>query len=171
MTERMDALALLKQQVATANDLMTQVFAGVNQIQAGWRLEGSTANPIGATFLHAYFNEDRVVQEYAQGQRPLWDTAGWRERLHYDPSAPWSPATLAVTDPEACRAYAVDVHAATRRYLESLQPGALEREIEGPRGTRPLFIPLSWLLVTHKLGHMGEIAALLGCQGVKGFPF
>ena len=41
----MDALALLKQQVATANDLMTQVFAGVNQNQAGWRLEGSTANP------------------------------------------------------------------------------------------------------------------------------
>jgi hypothetical protein len=30
---------------------------------------------------------------------------------------------------------------------------------------------LSLMLVIHKANHTGEIAALLGSQGVRGFPF
>jgi uncharacterized damage-inducible protein DinB len=147
---------------------MTQTFAPVTAEQAAWRAEGSTANSIAAAFLHVYHAEDRFVHRDT-ATPSIFEAGGWADRLGYDPSVPWS--ALAHPDPDACRAYAAEVRSATRDYLDRLAPGALEEEVESPRGKRPRVLMLSLLLVTHKLTHMGEIAALLGCQGVKGFPF
>ena len=68
-------------------------------------------------------------------------------------------------------AYAEAVSTGTKAYLASLDPAALDRQIETPRGPRPLAARLSVYLVVHKAQHTGDIAALLGCQGVKGLPF
>ncbi|HEX5504415.1 MAG TPA: DinB family protein [Thermomicrobiales bacterium] len=164
----MDALALLRDQAAAADSLMTQVAADITAEQASWHLDGSTANPIGATLLHISAVEDRAVQRF-QGQPPLLEAAGWGERLGYGPGAPWSPETR--PDPDACRAYAAEVRAATARYLAGLDPAELAREVDSSRGRRSLANLLTLVLVLHKLTHTGEIAALLGCQGVRGFPF
>jgi uncharacterized damage-inducible protein DinB len=164
----LDALDLLRTQAATTNDLLTRVVADLTPAQAVWHVPGSTANPIAPTLLHVYFVEDRLVQRL-HGSPPLFEQHGWRDKLGYDPDAPWSP--LAAADPTALRAYAAEVRAATERYLAGLDPATLEQEIDAPRGRRPLATYLSLLLVTHKATHTGEIAAALGSQGVKGFPF
>jgi uncharacterized damage-inducible protein DinB len=164
----MDALVLLRDLAARSDDLMTQTFAAVTAQQAAWRQEGSTANPIAATLLHVYYLEDRFVHRDT-GTPLIFEAGGWADRLGYDPAAPWSPS--ARPDPDACRAYAAEVRAATRDYLERLDPRRLEEEVDSSRGKRPRVAMLSLLLVTHKSTHVGEIAALLGCQGVKGFPF
>ena len=161
----MDALTLLRDQAAMAERLAGQILAELTDAQARWRLEGSTANPIAPTILHVYENEDRVVQG-AQDRAPLWDGA-WPERAGAAPRAVWAGA-----DPDLARvlAYAAAVRAATARFLAALEPAALEREVDTPRGKRPLAAPLSLVLVVHKFVHLGEVAALLGCQGAKGFP-
>jgi len=164
----MDALTLLREQVATIERVFGQVFDPVTPEQAVWRGEGSTANQIAALFLHVYTGEDRAVQR-ARGRRPLLETDGWAVRLGYDVAAAWSP--IDSPDLEAYRAYAAAVSAATREYLANVEPGEIEREVETPRGKRTVVGMLSLGLITHKLTHLGEIAALLGCQGVKGFPF
>ncbi len=165
----MEALTLLRDQATLADNLLTQVFANVTPEQAVWRLEGSTANPIAPIFLHAYHTEDRWIQQQLQSQPTILDRGGWRDRLGYDPAARWAP--LSSPDLDAYRAYAAEVRGATRRYLDGLDPAALEREVPSPRGPQPLVATLSLVLVAHKLTHTGEIAALVGCQGVKGFPF
>lgn len=164
----MDALILLRQQSEMANSLMTQIFAEVTIEQSLWKPEGSTTNPIVSTFLHVYHVEDSIVHRASAGQPTVFEIGEWSERLQYDPGAAWSP--IAHPDLPACRAYASAVHTFTREFLEGLDPDSLEREIETPRGPRPLVARLSLALVIHKLTHVGEIAALLGCQGVKGFP-
>ena len=164
----MDALVLLRQHAETANSLMTRVFADVTIEQSLWKPEGSTTNTIVSTFLHVYHVEDSVVHRASAGQPTVFEVREWGERLQYDPNAAWSP--IAHPDLPACRAYASEVHTFTREFLEGLDSDSLEREVDTPRGPRTLAARLSLALVTHKLTHLGEIAALLGCQGVKGFP-
>lgn len=164
----MDALALLRMQSAGSERQMQQIMAQVTPDQAVWRLEGSTANSIITTFLHVYHAEDRAVHGQL-GTETIFATGGWQSRLGFDPSAQWQAPAQA--DVEAGRAYAAAVQEATRQYLGNLGPNALEQEIDTPRGRQPLVNRLNVYLVSHKLMHAGEIAALLGCQGVKGLPF
>jgi hypothetical protein len=164
----MDALTLLTFQATTADDLLTQVFAPVTAAQGAWHPDGSTANAITPTFLHVYICEDRLVSG-ATGRQLLWDSEGWGRRLGLDPANPWVAPPM--NDLEPCRAYAGAVRAATKAFLPTLDADALGREIPTPRGQRPLGEALAFALVLNKVVHLGEIAALLGCQGERGFPF
>ena len=163
----MDALALLKDQAANADAGLMRVFKPVTPDQAVWRLPGSTANPIGVTFLHAYLSEDEAIHRLLD-KPSVFESGGWRDRLGYDPGN-WSIAGR--PDPAPMLAYAEAVVVPTREYLSALTNEALELEIDTPRGRRPLIARLGVYLVYHKFQHMGDIAALLGCQGVKGLPF
>lgn len=165
----MDALTLLREQTARAHQTMTDVFAVVTPEYATWRLEGSLANTIVGTFLHSYHGEDSTVQERLRGRSTLFESGGWSKQLPYDPAKDsWS--VNAVPDLAAVRAYAAAVAAATGEYLGSLAPSELDREVDTPRGKVTIGVRLGLILVTHKFLHMGEIGALLGCQGAKGFP-
>lgn len=164
----MDALTLLRDQSKWTNDILSQVVADLTDGQATWRAPGSTIQPIAPIFLHVYHNEDRAVHR-GLGRPTVFESQGWAEKLGYRPDEPWLP--LGKVDAAALRAYAAAVHAATTDYLDRLQPDDLTRVVESHRGPRSVAALLSLLLVTHKASHMGEIAALLGSQGVKGFPF
>jgi hypothetical protein len=164
----MDASTLLNFQATMANDLLTQVFAPVTAAQGAWRLSGSTANTITPTVLHVYTSEDRLVSGVS-GRQTLWESGGWGARLGVDPANPWTMTPL--DDLAPCRAYASAVRAATEALLPTLDADALGRAIATPRGPRPLGEALAFALVLNKVIHLGEIAALLGCQGERGFPF
>jgi uncharacterized damage-inducible protein DinB len=163
-----DALVLLRDQAANADRILLQVFSPVTPEQAAWRAPGSIANTIGATFMHVYYSEDQMIHG-AQGSRTVFESGNWHERLGYDPAAAWSFSGK--PDPVLLVEYAGAVSAETRDYLSGLDPQALEREVETPRGPQPMASRLSGYLVVHKSEHTGEIAALLGGQGVKGLPF
>lgn len=164
----MDALTLLRDQAAFAEKLMTDIFAPVTVDQAIWQPDSSTANPIAVIFLHVYTGQDRLIGR-AHGKPPILDAGGWSERLGYDSAQTWSP--IVHPDLDAYRAYAAELSIMTTDYLSNLDPDTLEKEIESPRGRRTVAAALSLVLTMHKLTHAGEIAALLGCQGVKGLPF
>jgi hypothetical protein len=164
----LDAITLLRDQAAKVDDLMRQVFESVDADSAIWQLEGSTANPIAVSFLHAYAIEDWAVHVRFQAKPTIFENGGWRERLSFDPNEPWTPGTR--PDPEECRRYAAEVRAATVRYLDRITSEDLDRPVETARGKQPAAQALSVFLIIHKATHMGEISALLGCQGIKGFP-
>lgn len=163
----MDAVTLLRDQTQMAADLFSRVLAPLTDEQALWTPEGGKTNPIAATVVHVAFGEDRVVQGQ-QGKSPIFESSGWAARFPFNPRDPWAePPRVSA---EALRAYIAEVAVATRSYLEGLRDEDLSREVATPRGTRPLVNTLSLLLVVHKFTHIGEIAGLLGCQGVTGFP-
>lgn len=164
----MDALTLLREQAAMADGLLTQVFASVTAEQAVWLPPESTVNAIATLFLHLYSSEDRSVQRLQGGRPPLYAIGDWQERLAYDPANAWT--TPREPDLSAYRAYAGTVRAATVAFLDTLSPDRLSEEVETPRGKRALGLTLSLMLVLHKMAHTGEISALLGAQGLKGFP-
>ncbi len=164
----MDALDLLRTQVENADRILRQVFGTVTPEHAAWRLPGSIANTIGATFMHVYYSEDQMVHG-AQDSETIFNAKGWKERLGYDHSDVW--AFTGKHDPALLLEYAGAVSAATTEYLSSLPSNALEEDIDTPRGRQPRATRLSVYLVNHKFQHTGEIAALLGCQGEKGLPF
>lgn len=163
----MDAVTLLREQAIMTGDLLGRVLAPLTDEQALWKPEGGKTNPIGATVMHLVFGEDRLVQGQ-QEKPPIFESGGWAARLPFNPREPWAVPQSVSAD--ALRAYAAEVAAATRTYLQGLRDEDLSREVTGPRGARTLVNMLSLLLVVHKSTHTGEIAALLGCQGLTGFP-
>ena len=162
-------VTLLREQIARADSLLTQVFANVTTEQLVWLPAGGMTNSIGSTFLHLYYIEDRLIHRLIGDKPTVFDANGWQARLGYDPAKQWTP--LSNPDPAVLRAYAAEVGVETTSYLEGLAPEELEREITTPRGQSPLYATLSLTLVIHKFTHLGEISGLLGCQGVTGFPF
>ena len=121
----MDALTLLREQASNADELLIRVFTPVTPEQGAWLLPGSTANTIGATFLHTYYSEDEFSHRFL-GTRTLFEEGDWQQRLGYDPKASWTLNTKPETS--LLLSYAAAVTAATKHYLTGLAPQALEQE-------------------------------------------
>jgi uncharacterized damage-inducible protein DinB len=74
-------------------------------------------------------------------------------------------------DLAALHQYAQAVAAAAQDWLASLAPEDLERRVETPIGELNLAQLLETFVVWHINAHCGEISALKGCQGARGYPF
>jgi hypothetical protein len=89
---------------------------------------------------------------------PGGDTFGWANRVK--------------VDLEATQKYAQAVYANTEAYVSSLSAEDLERIVDIPGfGKEPLAYFLSIAAVIHPSNHIGEVSALKGVQGAKGYPF
>jgi hypothetical protein len=173
----MNTVELLQYSLDNAFGLLGQVTADLTQEQADWVPPG-IANPIGGTYWHVLSSVDHIVHKWCQGQEPLSESAGWREKA----------LTVSLPEPEHggdylayLRAICVDlpmldeyaqaVRGEVQGWLGSLAPADLERQIETPVGELSLGQLLETFVVWHLNAHCGEIAALKGCQGARGYPF
>jgi len=142
---------------------LRQATEGVTADLACWTPPG-TANPIGATWLHALALQDWGIQ-LMQGKPSIWERDGWSARLGV-PAPLRQDAALARAmqlDPEAVRQYADAVFAATHAFLAGLADVDLDRTIESPEGPMTVGVGLQ-LLICHLAQHTGEILALRGVQ-------
>jgi hypothetical protein len=173
----MDAIELLQYSLKSAFDVFGSVTGDLTQEQADWQPPG-IANPIGATYWHALSGTDQIVHRWCQGQAPLTETGNWEEKV-LAVSAPepeqggdWLPYMQAIrVDLPAAHAYAQAVAESVGEYLASLTPEDLDRKIETPFQEYALGELLDLFVIWHLNAHCGEIAALKGCQGAKGYPF
>jgi hypothetical protein len=78
--------------------------------------------------------------------------------------------TLRVDLP-ALHEYARTLAEAMRGWLSSLKPEDLERSVRTPVGELNLAQLLETFVIWHINAHCGEISALKGCQGARGYPF
>ena len=163
----MDSLALVKWQVAAGRRELQGVMADVTQEMAHWTPPG-VANPIVDLYLHAVLGQDRLIGRL-QGKPPLFEQ--WANRLNAPANFQHTPeASRALkTDIATLKQYAEAVFASVDGCLATLKDSDLERLVEGFRGQAPMANQLSVLLITHPFEHIGEISAIKGCQGQKGY--
>jgi len=173
----MNTVELLQFSLGNAFGILKDVAADVTQEQADWQPPG-TANPIGATYWHVLSSADYVVFKWGAGQEPLHETADWKEKA-LTVSAPepeqggdWQAHMRTIrVDLAAAHEYAQAVSGAIQGWLGALTPTDLERKMETPIGELTLGQLLETFVIWHINAHCGEIAALKGIQGTKGYPF
>jgi uncharacterized damage-inducible protein DinB len=169
----MDGKQYLGCQLAIARRLGDGVIGDLTNEQLSWQPTG-TANPIGATLVHAFGTEDLLIQSILQEKPKLWDSEDWSDRVGVTAmprqGADWEEASSKQLDVETLLAYGKAVRAATDCYLASLTCSDLDRTLMVFGRERSVADVLS-LLVVHTTHHIGEIAAHKGAQGAKGLAF
>jgi hypothetical protein len=173
----MGAIELLQYSLKNAFEILGSVTADLTQEQADWQPPG-IANPIGATYWHALSGADHVVYRWCRGEAPLTETEHWEEKV-LAVSAPepehggdWLAYMRAIrVDLPAAHAYAQALSESFHAWLASLTSEDLNRRIETPIQEYALGELLEVFVIWHLNAHCGEIAALKGCQGAKGYPF
>lgn len=158
-----------------ATEVLEMTMADASTELTGWTPPG-IANPIGATYAHAVCATDGVVNAMMRAGAPLY-AGEWAGRTgisepRMDQTLEWARAVT--VDLAAARQYAQAVYASVNDFIASLSETDLERELDlssvglGPRR-------FDWCLSALVTGHInnmaGEISALKGVQGAKGYPF
>jgi hypothetical protein len=173
----MNTVELLQYSLGNAFGILGQVTADLTQEQADWQPPG-IANPIGATYWHCLSSADYVGHKWCMGQKPLSERAGWRERAltvsvpEPEHGGDWLAYMRAIrVDLAALHEYAQAVAGALQGWLGPIPPEELARKIESPIGELDLGQLLETFVIWHINAHCGEIAALKGCQGARGYLF
>lgn len=173
----MNTVELIRYSLDNAFGVLGQVVADLTQEQADWTPPG-IANPIGATYWHVISSLDEIVHKWLRGEEPLLVRNGWKQKvLTVSPPEPGRDGDhLAYmrairVDLPMLHAYTKSVTDAVQSWLSSLKPEDLGRELDTPLGKLSAGQVLGRFVAWHVSAHCGEIAALKGCQGAKGYPF
>jgi hypothetical protein len=173
----MNTIELTQYALGNAFGILGQVTADLTQEQADW-LPSGIANPIGATYWHTISSVDHIVHKWCMDEEPLSERANWQEKAltasipEPEHGGDWLAYMQAIrVDLLALGEYAKAVAEATQAWLGSLTPEDLERTLETPAGEQKLGQLVQTFVIWHINAHCGEIAALKGCQGARGYPF
>jgi hypothetical protein len=173
--------AVLRAALDAAHRTMEGTMAGVDDDIANRAAPGN-ANPIGASYAHAVIAEDGIVNGMLQGQAPLWATS-WAGKTGTDKPMPipggpegdigeWYHSVK--VDLAACQAYAQAVYAQTAEFIGSADAATLNREIDLTAiglGKLPLSVVFAFLVIGHMNNLCGEISAIKGAFGLRGYPY
>jgi hypothetical protein len=177
----MDAVTLLRDQLKEAHGLLEATVGDSTPDQVHYVPEGH-ALPVGAAYAHVIVSEDILVNVMLKGQQLIGSTPGVETGLsepmpRFDPEAwagykDWTRRVR--VDVPSLRRYAEKVYAASDAYLASLSNADLDGPADLSRfgwGTPQLASFLSRTVIAHVDNLTGEISAVKGVQGLKGYPF
>lgn len=142
-----------------------------NEVPAG------VAHPIGELAAHILHSEDGMINMVVRGQQMIWERDGWAAKLGIPVLMMQDAATARSVrcDPQQLQEYAQTVYASTDSFLDSLTPEDLDtKEVdmtEDGFGIMKLGDFLTQALLGNNYAHTGEISALKGILGKKGYPF
>lgn len=174
----MDAITSLREGFGFTHMVVEGTMEGVTDEQAHWQPSG-LAHSISSTYAHLVLGEDNVVHGMIQGTAPLSATT-WDGKTGISEMPParseaegnWDKwATSVRIDIAALREYAKAVYAATDAYLSSLTPEDLDRQIQAFGPDKQSINWMLMLVASHASNHIGEISAIKGIQGLRGYPF
>lgn len=174
------ALELIKIQLKSAHEGLEGTVGDVTS-DVLHKSPGGKAFSVAALYAHLVFSEDGIVHGMIQGKAPLFETT-FKDKTGASEASPamdenWAAANEVWSnsvqiDLPTFKEYAHAVYAATDTYLASLKDEDLDQEIDlGSWGKKPLFEILSLFLVAHTNQLMGELSAVKGVHGSKGYPF
>lgn len=161
--------------VRWGHELLNMVTADLTSEQAAWIPPG-VANPIGAQYAHAICAEDAIVKIVFQGRKPFYLTDWSGKTGVSDPqwNATFEWARSVKVDLPSLRAYAGVVAGETEKYITSLSDTDFDTSLDLTAfdvGEQTIGWALHALLIGHLHNMAGEISALKGLQGAKGYPF
>ncbi len=173
-------LDLLKEELKNARETFEATAADIKEEDVH-KDPGGMAYPLGATYAHLVFSEDAIVSGMLQGKTPLFAT-DWNNKTGASSPMPamdenwetanreWSKSVK--VDMNQMREYAKAVYAATDVYMDSLKEEDLEKEIDlGAMGKQTAVHIIYAFLIAHTNQLTGELSALKGVHGAKGYPF
>jgi hypothetical protein len=131
---------------------------------------------------HAVLAEDGIVNGMLRGQAPLF-AATWAGRTGTDRPMPMPGLVegdmgewyrTVQVDLGACRQYAAAIYATSEEFIGSADEDTLGRTIDMSfigMGQLPLPLMFSTFVTGHLNNLCGEISAVKGTLGLKGYPF
>ncbi len=138
---------------------------------------GGTANPIGTTYAHLVLSEDHIVNGLLKGGAELSETE-WSGRTGVDRPMPWSALEklgewyrTAQVDLPACREYGKAVHRCAALFIGGADDETLSREIDMFGMKMAVATAFEVFVIGHANSLGGELSALKGVAGLKGYPF
>ncbi len=163
---------------------MTDVTAEV----ANWK-PGGLANPVGTTYAHLLVVSDAFLNGILRGGAPLFastfagktgiselppmpDPGNPRFAFYADDCRAW--ALRATIDLDAIRPFAAAVFASVEEWLAGVTEETLAAPVDLSflgMGISTAGFVLHNAILAHIASHAGEIAAIKGLQGLKGYPF
>ena len=174
----LNAQYTLRAALASAHGVLEATMGDVTNDIANRPAPGN-ANPIGASYAHVALAEDAIVNGLLQGKSPLWAST-WAGRTGTDKPMPMAGMvqgdmgqwyhTVRV-DVAACRAYAQTVYAQSEAFIGGVDDATLAREIQTPMGPMSLATAFTTLVTGHCNNLAGEISAIKGVFGLRGYPF
>jgi hypothetical protein len=173
----MNSIELLKSQIQMAHMFLDGTCADVSPEQAD-AVPGGTAHPIGASYAHLLLAEDVVLNMMVRGETPLlMGKFAGKNGFQPEPMDRSAESLLAwansvKVEMPVAQEYGKAVLANTLDWVGSLSEADLDREVEAagfPKMTIGSWITLT--AIVHPSNHCGEISALKGVLGTKGYPF
>lgn len=169
------AVDILRAALKQCHQVLEGTMADVSSEALHWQPPG-TANSIGANYAHIVTGEDFLVNAMVRKGPPMLATS-WAGKTGLSELPPvgggmheWGQRVQ--IDLDALRAYAQAVYASTDDYLATLSDADLGTAVDAPQFGNPAIGNFVGNIVLANLGwHTGEIAALKGVQGLKGYPF
>ena len=170
----MDIKTYLQRQMANVRSQVDDAMNGLTEEQFNWQPPG-TVNPICATLIHLISGEDMFIQELIQGKQQGWETQDWNQKIGIQspPGGPgngWEDCKSNHICIEPVLAYRKAVQEAMDAYLAKITEEELDRQVNFFGNKMPV-AELLMIIVVHSASHAGEIAAVKGMQGDKGWSF
>lgn len=162
------AVTLLRQQFKNAHEWLDGTVGDIGYEHLHWQPNG-LPSPIGAQYVHVVTVEDYFVS-MLKGERPLSETTftGRTGSTELPPEGPWNDwAERVRVDMEQARLYSQAVYEATDAYLASLTDAEIIENLNGDGRTRASVFST---ILLNTYSHAGEISALKGLQGERGYP-
>ena len=158
----MNTVELLQYSLGFAFDILGAVTADLTQEQIDWQPPG-TVNTIGAIYSHIITYVDFFIQN--------WGIEGKRQSETVEDRPEEIRMQEVQVDLSALHESAGKVRNKTQDWLSSLTPADLSRKRHTTIGELTVGQALEAYIIWHINTHCGEIAALKGCQGAKGYPW
>lgn len=171
----MHAIDTHRQALRWGFEILQLVVADMTAEQAHWQPAG-IAHPAGAQYAHGIIAADAIVLGMLGGGAPLFASswAGKTGVSQPQPQATQEWARTVQVDLPALHAYAAAVADAADAFVAGLSESDLDRVVDltaAGLGQRSLDWVLSAVVTGHLNNMAGEISALKGLQGARGYPF
>jgi hypothetical protein len=178
---KLTAAMVLTGAIKQAHWLLNATFGEVDDELANRKPPGQ-ANPLGTAYAHVAYAEDVVVNALCQNEQPLFGTT-FRDRTGVDRMMPmpgfvkgdledWFRSAIVEVQPML--AYAAEVFSRTEEFVAGTDDAFLTNRIDLSDmglGEKPLADVIMLLVVQHCDNLAGEISAVKGVFGLKGYPF
>jgi hypothetical protein len=172
-----NGVEMIRAAFKTNHDFLAGTIAGVTDAEANASVQGN-ANPISATYGHIVMGEDALVNAICRDGAPMFASshAGKTGFSEPPPAGPqWRDWALRVrADMAQAGSFAQAVFGATDGWLAGLTDADLDRVLDLPaKGVGAPPMPLGAFLsivAANAAWHTGEIAALKGIRGGRGYP-
>jgi hypothetical protein len=170
-------ISLLSGQLSQAHQLFLGTLDGVTDEVANYQPQGQALS-IAAVWAHHVEGEDSFLS--AISGQPTVESSSFAGKTGFNQSQPqgnwaeeyprWAAAVRA--DAAQLRRYTEAVFAASEKALTDFDPSRLEQTVDlGAMGQPSAETVISAYIIGHCLSIAGEISAIKGVQGLKGYPF